>query len=64
MQELLASWFPHVTEKPSEFYESICETLIMTGWAGALMFLGIIKMIRASGILLLELSRNVLCGLL
>ena len=39
MQELLASWFPHVTEKPSEFYESICETLIMTGWAGALMFL-------------------------
>ena len=39
MQELLASWFPHVTEKPYEFYESICETLIMTGWAGVLMFL-------------------------
>lgn len=34
---ILESWFPHVMDKPQKFWESIEETLIMTGWAGALM---------------------------
>ena len=34
---ILESWFPHVVDKPQKFWESIEETLIMTGWAGALM---------------------------
>lgn len=39
MQELLTKWFPHVVEMPNEFYDSIRETLIMTGWAGGLMLI-------------------------
>jgi len=34
---ILESWFPHVMDKPDKFLESIEETLIMTGWSGALM---------------------------
>lgn len=39
MQELLTKWFPHVMEQPGEFFDSIRETLIMTGWAGGLMLI-------------------------
>ncbi len=43
MQELLTKWFPHVMEQPDEFLDSIRESLIMTGWAGAIMLvLGLI----------------------
>lgn len=37
MQGLLAELFPHVVERPQDFLDSIVETLIMTGWSGALM---------------------------
>lgn len=37
MLSLLEQWFPHVVDKPDKFWESIVETLLMTGWAGALM---------------------------
>lgn len=37
MLDVLKAWFPHVVDKPDKFWESIQETLIMTGWAGALM---------------------------
>ena len=36
---LLEKWFPHVVDKPAKFWESIEETLIMTGWAGGLMLI-------------------------
>ena len=39
MRELLTKWFPYVMQQPQEFLDSIVETLIMTGWAGALMFI-------------------------
>ncbi len=57
MHEWLNSWFPYVMKKPEQFLQSIQETLIMTLWAGSLMFvfglvLGIILTItREKGIL-------------
>ena len=38
MLELLTELFPHVVERPQDFFDSIVETLIMTGWSGSLMF--------------------------
>lgn len=38
MQELLADLFPYVTQKPELFWQCISETLIMTFWSGAFMF--------------------------
>lgn len=39
MLALLENWFPHVVDKPAKFWESIEETLIMTGWSGGLMLI-------------------------
>lgn len=39
MMAWLESWFPHVVSKPEKFWESIWETLVMTGWAGGLMLI-------------------------
>lgn len=38
MQELLETLFPNVMASPDKFIKSVQETLIMTGWAGAFMF--------------------------
>ena len=39
MQALLESWFPNVCASPDRFFQSIGETLLMTGWSGSLMLL-------------------------
>ena len=39
MQEWLNEVFPNVMKKPDQLFQSVKETLLMTGWAGSLMFL-------------------------
>lgn len=39
MQEFLTKVFPFVMKKPDQLWKSVIETLIMTGWAGAFMFI-------------------------
>ena len=57
MQTWLTELFPYVMKKPEQFLQSLQETLIMTVWAGALMFvfgllLGVILTVtRERGIL-------------
>lgn len=38
MQTLLEQLFPNVMASPDKFWESVWATVVMTGWAGALMF--------------------------
>ena len=38
MQELLNNLFPYVMKKPEQLWKSVVETLQMTGWSGAFMF--------------------------
>ena len=38
MRDLLASWFPYVSQKPELFLKCIGETLTMTFWSGSFMF--------------------------
>lgn len=54
MQEWLTTLFPYVAKKPEQLVRSIEETLIMTGWAGAFMFvlgllLGVLLTITREG---------------
>ena len=54
MLELLEKLFPNVMKSPDKFWDSVVETLIMTGWAGAFMFviglvLGVLLVITKPG---------------
>ena len=66
MHSLLNEWFPYVMKKPEQFLKSVQETLIMTLWAGSLMFiaglaLGIILTVtRKKGILANQVIYQVL----
>ncbi len=39
MHEMMVRLFPYVMKKPDQFWQSVLETLIMTGWAGGIMLL-------------------------
>lgn len=39
MTSLLETLFPNVMSNPDRFWQSVTETLVMTGWAGVFMFL-------------------------
>ena len=54
MQELLETLFPNVMASPDKFIKSVQETRIMTGWAGAFMFviglaLGVLLVVTRPG---------------
>lgn len=57
MQDLLRTLLPNVMEKLPVFFESIVETLVMTGWAGAIAFvlgsvLGVVITVTKKGAIL------------
>lgn len=54
MHALLETLFPNVMKSPDKFWDSVVETLIMTGWAGSFMFviglvLGVLLVITKPG---------------
>lgn len=66
MGSLLENLFPNVMNNPERFWQSVQETVIMTGWAGAFMFflglaLGLLMvLLKPGGILQCRLAYQVL----